>query len=186
MVGELTSWMAWEGGVDLCAATEPGLAQPNLLVHVARLVQTPVGAAPAGMVLYQPDPAKPPELVGFIAHDEEVGRYFGPRIFAGTPFESAPVHKAHIDVYTNLPAAVGAKIEVAGLRLETRLSRLGPLGLVSRAPGGATPFHQQGLESVAAVATLSVGGKAVDLHLPEVGISGGPPAVWAPTGIYAR
>lgn len=30
--------MAWEGGVDLVALTLPGLAIPNVIVHVARQV----------------------------------------------------------------------------------------------------------------------------------------------------
>jgi len=33
---------------------------------------------------------------------------------------------------------------------------------------------------------LEVDGKEVALILPEAGLSGGPPAVWAPAGLYAR
>jgi len=32
-----------------------------------------------------------PILSAFVSEDEEVGHYFGPHIFAGTPFENAPV-----------------------------------------------------------------------------------------------
>jgi hypothetical protein len=61
--------MSWEGGVDLVAATTEGLAMPNVLIHVARMVHTPAGSAPSGMVLYQPDPAAPPAVIGFVSHD---------------------------------------------------------------------------------------------------------------------
>lgn len=46
------NWMAWEGGVDLIAKTSGDLAMPNVIVHVARMVHTPVGSAPAGMLFY--------------------------------------------------------------------------------------------------------------------------------------
>jgi hypothetical protein len=58
----VSSWMSWEGGVDLVAATSPGSPLPNLIVHVARMVHTPVGSAPSGMVLWQPDPKGPPAV----------------------------------------------------------------------------------------------------------------------------
>jgi len=48
--------MSWEGGVDLVGATSPEAQQPNVIVHVARLVHTPAGSAPAGMLLYHPPP----------------------------------------------------------------------------------------------------------------------------------
>jgi hypothetical protein len=35
----LTNWMAWENGVDLVGSTIPGGTAPNLIIHVARLVQ---------------------------------------------------------------------------------------------------------------------------------------------------
>lgn len=68
-----------------------GASEPDLIVHVAEMVHTPVGSAPSGMILIHPDPEAPPELVGFISPVPAVGAYFGPRIFAGTPFEEAPV-----------------------------------------------------------------------------------------------
>ncbi|MCC6786189.1 MAG: hypothetical protein IT457_25315 [Planctomycetes bacterium] len=179
-------WMSWEGGVDLCAATRSDLAMPNVLVHVARVVHTPLGSAPAGMVLYQPDPNGAPLVIGFVCTDPKIGAYFGPRIFAGTPFEGAPVHTAKIAITTDLPGAVGARVEVGGHVFETRLEGLGGLSVIDRAPGGMTPFRQQGLEAVAKRATLKVDGVAVALALPERGISGGAPAVWAPAGVYAR
>jgi len=42
----VTQWMSWEGGVDLIAVTAPDVAMPNVIVHVARMVHTPVGSAP--------------------------------------------------------------------------------------------------------------------------------------------
>jgi hypothetical protein len=177
--------MSWEGGVDLVACTRPGLAMPNVIVHVARLVHTPVGGAAAGMVFYQPDPAGAPLVMGFVAHAAEVGRYFGPGIFAGTPFEQAPALEARIEIEI-AARHVGATVTAGGHVLRTRLENLGPLGLVQRAPGAMTPFHQQGLEAVAGRAQLWVGGSEVPVMVPPVGISGGPAAVFAPAGLYAR
>lgn len=47
-------WMSWDGGVDLVAVTSAGLSMPNVIVHVARMVHTPVGSVsiiipPAGI-----------------------------------------------------------------------------------------------------------------------------------------
>lgn len=48
------------------------------------------------MILYQPDPDAPPEVMGFVCGDPKVGAYFGPKIFAGTPFETLPVLEAEL------------------------------------------------------------------------------------------
>ena len=185
MVTSLDRWMSWEGGVDLVACTRPGLAMPNVIVHVARIVHTPVGSAAAGMVFYQPDPAGAPLVMGFVSPAAEVGRYFGPKIFAGTPFEHAPVLDARIDIEI-AATHVGATVTAGGHVLRTRLEKPGALSLVQRAPGGMTPFHQQGLEAVAAGAKLWVDGQEIPVIVPPVGISGGPAAVFAPAGLYAR
>jgi hypothetical protein len=182
----LSQWMSWEGGVDLAAATAPGLPMPNVIVHVARMVHTPVGSAPSGMILFQPDPKGAPLAMGFISSNTKVGQYFGPHIFKGTPFEQAPVHEAKIEVCTDLPNSVSSKITVGGHVFEVTLSQLKPLELVSRAPAMMTPFTQQGPESSAGKATLKVDGKEVSIILPPVGLSGGAAAVWAPAGIYCR
>ena len=181
----LQNWMSWEGGVDLVACTKPGLAMPNIIVHVARLVHTPVGSAPSGIVFFQPDPAAPPVGVGFVSTDAKVGAYFGPKIFAGTPFESAPVLAAQIEIETGSDF-VGAKVTAGGHVFRTRLSGLGNLELVQRPPATMTPFTQQGLEAVAARAQLWVNDQEIPLIVPPVGISGGPAAVSAPAGLYAR
>ncbi len=177
--------MSWEGGVDLVACTRPGLPMPNVIVHVARLVHTPMGSAAAGMVFYQPDPAGAPLVMGFVSTQADVGRYFGPKIFAGTPFEQAPALDARIEIEITA-THVGATVTAGGHVLRTRLENLSALTLVQRAPGGMTPFHQQGLEAMAGRARLWVDGAEVSIIVPPVGISGGPAAVFAPTGLYAR
>ncbi len=180
------NWMSWEGGVDLVAVTDASLRQPNIIVHVARMVHTPVGSAPSGVVLWQPDASAAPKLIGFVSGDAKVGAYFGPRIFAGTPFEQAPVHDASIVIQTDLPGSVSARVEVGGMVFETVLSGLAPMETINRPPAAMPPFAQMGIEAVAGSASLKVDGKAVDLIVPPVGISGGPAAVWAPAGIYVR
>ncbi len=178
-------WMSWEGGVDLCAATKPGLAMPNILLHVGRMVHTPVGSAPGGMLLWHPDPNAPPALVGFFSTSERVGRWFGPNVFAGTPFEGAPYLKAAIDV-TLEERHVAAKVRIGEHVFSSRLDGLKALEKVDRAPGPMTPFWQQGLEAIATLATFTVDGQQQAIVLPPVGISGGAPAVFAPAGLYSR
>lgn len=177
--------MSWEAGVDLVACTQAGLSMPNVIVHVARMVHTPAGSAPAGMILFQPDPAAAPKVMGFISPDAKVGAYFGPKIFAGTPFEAAPTLTAQIDVETGAGFA-GATVRVNGLTFRTRLSGVGTQGLIHRAPGGMTPFWQQGTEAGAAKAQLWVNEAEAQLILPLQGIAGGPAAVFSACGVYAR
>lgn len=182
----INNWMSWEGGVDLVAVTQPGLTMPNVIVHVARLVHTPVGSAPAGLIFYQPNPAQPPAVMGFISPDPRVGAYFGPKIFAGTPFENAPVLTAQIEVSLHAPAEVSATVTVGGHVFKTRLSGLKAAELINRPPSAMPPFWQQGVEAVASAAELTVDGSPVSIIVPPVGISGGPAAVFAPCGSYAR
>ena len=140
----LKNWRSWEAGVDLVALTQPGLAMPNVIVHVARQVHTPVGSAPSGMIFWQPDPAQPPKVMGFISHDEaKVGPYFGPSIFAGTPFQNAPVLPAQIEVEIGTDF-VAARVAVAGQIFRTRLSGLQPAVLINRAPAEMSPFWRFG------------------------------------------
>lgn len=158
---------------------------PNVIVHVARMVHTPAGSAPGGIVFWQPDPAAPPVVAGFVSTDPKVGAYFGPNIFAGTPFESAPVLIGTIIIETTAESA-RARVEVAGHVFESSLTGLGPLGTIHRDPIPSAPFVQQGLEAVAGTATLSVDGVAIDLIIPPAGITGGPCAVSSPCGVYSR
>ncbi len=178
-------WMSWEGGVDLVAATRAGLPMPNVIVHLARMVHTPVGSAPAGMLLYQPDATQPPLAMGFVSTDLKVAAYFGPNIFAGTPFEKAPALKAHIEISHDLHNC-NAKVKLGDLTLGIALHGLKPAELIHRQPGPVMPFTQQGLEASAMTAMFSVNGKDVPITIPPVGMSGGPAAVWSPTGMYAR
>lgn len=170
--------MSWIDGVDLFAAEGEAMT----IFHVARAVATPRGTAASGMVLI-PRPEGP--LMGFVSEDPEVGAYFGPHVFAGTPFENAPVLAATITVSTE-PDAVEATVVVEGATLRCRLSGLGAAETVRREPGGATPFVQTGLERVAARAEMWLDGEPLPLSVPPVGMTGGPAAVHSPGGAYTR
>jgi hypothetical protein len=183
----INNWMSWTGGVDLVASTIPGSTAPNVIVHVAHMVHTPVGSAPAGMILFQPDPAQAPLLMGFIATDLQVGNYFAPKIFADTPFASAPTLEAKIIIdTTHLPNSVSSHILVAGHEIEAEFSNLGDLVSIDRAIGAPLPFSQQGLEAATTNVSLKIDGQSIDIHLLPMGITGGAAAVWSPAGIYAR
>ena len=178
-------WMSWEGGVDLVAKTDAALEMPNVIVHVARMVHTPVGSSPSGMVLWQPDPAAPPVVCGFVSGDAAVGAYFGKHIFAGTPFEHAPVLIGSIAICLS-PGEAAARVEIPGFVFETVLGSIGGAEMIDRAPAPMSPFRQQGLEAAAGNASLKVNGAPVSLVIPPTGITGGPAAVLAACGIYAR
>lgn len=181
-MSNVSSWMSWEGGVDLVACTAPGLEQPNVIVHVARMVHTPVGSAPSGMVLFAPE-GMPPRVMGFVSASPQVGAYFGPNIFAGTPFEAAPVLQADTNI-TSGDGWCAARVQGEGFLFESRLDGLAALEEIRRETG-ALPFSQNVLEAVAASASLTFNGEEISLILPPVGLSGGAPAVWSPSGIYA-
>jgi hypothetical protein len=180
-------WMSWEGGVDLAGSTITGSTQPNIIVHVARIVHTPVGSAPAGMVMFQPDLAQPPLFMGFISPDLQVGNYFAPQIFADTPFEGAPTLQAKIILdSSHLPTSVSAHILISGYEIEAEFSNLGDLSRIDRAYGAPLPFSQQGLEANAAGVSLKINDRSIETHLLPQGIAGGASATWSPVGIYAR
>lgn len=181
----ITKWMAWEGGVDLVGLTQENATMPNVIVHVARMVHTPVGSAPAGMILWQPDADAAPLVCGFVCPDATVGEYFGANIFAGTPFETAPALEAKINI-TQSGNQATARVEVANQVFELTLTSLGDAELINRSPSAMAPFHQQGLERVAGSVELTVNGVSVPVTVPPVGISGGPAAVMTPCGVYAR
>lgn len=181
----VTKWMSWEGGIDLTAVTSPDLQMPNVIVHLGRMVNTPVGDAPSGMLFWQPDPNAAPLVFGFVGTDEKVGAYFGPNIFAGTPFEAAPVLKATFEIEIN-EAAAKAKCVTGDYIFEVEMSDFSEPYLIDRKPSAMPPFYQQGVEIHAKKATLKVNGETVNIIIPPVGISGGPACVVSPNGVYAR
>ena len=178
-------WMSWEGGIDVGGMTEPGLQMPNVIVHVARVVHTPVGSAPSGMIFYQPDPKGAPEVMGFVSSDPTVAAYFGPNIFAGTPFESAPALTGTIDVGSTADA-YRTHVEVSGHVIDVTMARSGEAAAIDREPAAMTPFRQQGTEAAVGDVSVTVDGKPVALTVLPQGIAGGPGAVWAPCGVYSR
>lgn len=181
----VTKWMSWEGGVDLVAVTAPHLQMPNVIVHLGRMVNTPVGNAPSGMIFWQPDPNAAPLVMGFVSTDETVGAYFGPHIFKDTPFEQAPVLKATIDISFDGTTAI-SKCVVGDYTFEVEMSELSAPYLINREPSAMPPFYQQGVEMQSHMNVLKVNGQVIDIIVPPVGISGGPASVVSPNGVYAR
>lgn len=181
----VSKWMSWEGGIDLVAVTSPELQMPNVIVHLGRMVNTPVGNAPSGMILWAPEPGAMPAVMGFVSTDETVGKYFGPNIFAGTPFEQAPVLQASIEINITADKAT-SKCLVAGYTFEVEMSDFSDPYLISRSPSAMPPFHQQGVEIHAKKVSLKVNGENMNIIIPPVGITGGPASVVAPNGVYAR
>lgn len=178
-------WMAWEGRINLEAQTERILAMPNVIVHVARMVHTPAGSAPGGMLFWQPDAAAPPLIFGSLSSDRRVAAYIGKHIFAGTPFEAAPALEGSTEISIDSGHAT-ARIEIPGFQLTLHLSDFSAASLIHREPLPTAPFHQQGLERAASHACLKVNGNKIDLIIPPAGRTGGPCAVLAPCGIYTR
>ncbi len=181
----VSKWMSWEGGIDLAAVTSPDLQMPNLIVHLGRMVNTPVGSAASGMVLWQPDANANPAVMGFVSTDAEVGKYFGPNIFAGTPFEQAPVLNATIDIEITADKAT-SKCVVGDYTFEVEMSDFTEPYLINREPAAMPPFHQQGVEIHARKVSLKINGEVINIIVPPVGITGGPACVVSPNGVYAR
>ncbi len=186
---DISNWMCWEGGVDLVALSAPNLPMPNVIVHLARMVHTPLDSTPAGIVMLPDwgDASAPPRVLGFVAGDAQIGAYFGPHIFADTPFENAPVLAAQIEMTIGDDAAT-ARVRVGGFDIEVRMSELSAPYKVDRNAGDGNdlPFFQQGVERSAGRVELSVNGQVVPLTIPSVGLTGGPAAVVAPCGLYGR
>lgn len=179
----ISKWMSWEGGVDLVALSNEDMPMPNVIVHVARMVHTPVGSAPAGMILL-PDEKGMPKVMGFVSGDKKVGDYFGANIFQGTPFESAPTIIADIAIETTTNSAT-ATVKIEGYEIVLELSDLGALNRVNRQSPNL-PFHDDSLESAAGKVNLIVNGEELSVIVPPVGMSGGPAAVFSATGVYSR
>lgn len=182
----VTQWMCWEGALHLTATTRPGFDAPNLVLHVARLIITPVGSAPAGLLSWSPEPKRPPALQGFLCMDALVGSYFAPKVFAGTEFEKAPVLPGQISFATKLPHAASARVQVGGHVFEVSLDALAPQQLVNRTARQPMPFAQQGVEAAAGAVALRVNGAETAVTVAKTGFLGGPGASWSATGLYAR
>ncbi len=181
----VSKWMSWEGGVDLVALTSPELQMPNVIVHLGRMVNTPAGSAPSGMIFWQPDPNAAPLVMGFVSTDPGVGAYFGPNIFAGTPFEDAPVLTAEIDIRMDGVSAY-SRCVVAGHTFEVEMTALSPAYLINREPAAMSPFTQQGVEQSCGNTVLKIDGQVINIIIPPAGITGGPASVVSPNGVYAR
>lgn len=99
----VNEWMSWEGGMDVSAITDTSFKMPNVIVHVARMVSTPVGNCSQWHDIISAGYYQSHLLSwDFVSTNKTVGAYFGPKIFAGTPFEKAPVLDATFDIqYTD-------------------------------------------------------------------------------------
>ncbi|TCC91627.1 hypothetical protein EZ428_07640 [Pedobacter frigiditerrae] len=184
-MNNVTKWMSWEGGIDLVALTAPDLQMPNLIIHLGRMVNTPVGNAASGMILWQPDLTAPPAVMGFVSNNETVGKYFGPNIFADTPFEMASVLTAFIKVEIT-PTCAYSTCVVNGYTFEVEMSDFSEPYLINRQPSAMPPFYQQGVEIHAKKVLVKIDGKIIDVIIPPVGITGGLASVVSPNGVYAR
>jgi hypothetical protein len=179
------NWMTWHDGINLTAITAPQLKSPNIIIHIGRQVNTPAGNAPSGLILFQPEPERMPAVAGFISTDKDVGKYFGPKIFAETVFEQIPVFKALITIQV-LGAKAFSRCEVNGYVFELEMSGFSDPYLVHRSPTTLTPFWQQGIELSCTKSVLKVNGEVIDMIVPPIGITGGPASVMSPQGMYAR
>ncbi len=177
-----TDFLSWFDGIDAMLKPTPDAPLPNVLVHVARITKTPAGMTPGGMLLINPDNKEMPDVFGFICEDEELGKYYGPKIFKGTPFENAPVLKAVISVEVDFPNKVSTKIEVAGHVIELELSEFDEAQYYNRV--GGMPFTQNVVEALAHKAVFKFDGRILEGELPPGGIGGGLPAVYSPSGLY--
>jgi len=178
-------WMTWEDGVDVGGMTQEGLPMPNVIVHVASMVHTPEGSAPSGLIFYQPDPNAAPEVMGYVSTDANLSAWYGPNIFAGTPFEQAPALTGTISV-THSGDTVTSRTEVGGHVFEVEMTGVGDAAPIERAAGSPMPFTQGGTEAEPASVVVKVDGEPVEMTVLPVGVGGGPGAVYSPCGVYAR
>lgn len=121
---------------------------PNIIVHFARMVHTPVGSAPSGMILL-PDETGAPKVIGFVSTDKAIGDYFAANVFAGTPFEAAPSFVGKfLEVETEFPGSAKVEVRIDGYNVVLELLDLGELQRVNRQSPNL-PFHEDALESAA-------------------------------------
>lgn len=181
---EIESWLSWEYGIDITASTVDHAALPNLVIHAARRVFTPVGNSVAGLVLFTPPRASEPTLRYVVAENYEVGRYCATRVFAGTPFENAEVCGGEVTV-EECGAAIEMRVKIASVEIEARLENLGVLEEVMRPPG-VLPYSQNQLEAGAQSVALRIDGIEQPLYLPPGVAEIAPLALWKPCGHYSR
>lgn len=180
----VTKWMSWEGGVDLVALSSEGLEMPNVIVHFARMVHTPVGSASSGMLLL-PNEDGTPKIMAFVSTDEAIGNYFASNIFAGTPFEQAPTLVGNINAQIGFPHMASVNVKIEGFDVHLELSDFGNLTRVNRKSPNL-PFNDDSLEAQANSVKLTVNGEELSVIVPPMGMSGGPAAVYSATGVYSR
>ncbi len=178
-----TDYLSWTDGVDALLKPSADAPLPHVLIHVAAITSTPWGMAPGGMLLINPELKEMPDFFGFICADEELGKYYGPKIFKGTPFENAPVYKADIKVEVKFPGNVYARIEVDGHLCELEMNSFDEAKYYNRDPF-PMPFRQNVVEARAASATFKWDGRIIGGELPETGIGSGLPACYSPNGMY--
>ena len=109
----------------------------------------------------------------------------GKIIFAGTPFEQAPVLNATISIDITADKAI-SKCIVGDYTFEVEMSDFTGPYLINREPAAMPPFHQQGVEIHARKVSLKINGETINIIVPPVGITGGPACVVSPNGVYAR
>lgn len=177
--------MSWQDCLGLTAITSTDYSNPNFVIKLGRMVNTQIGNAPSGLIFWQPNPPIMPAVMGFICNDKDVGRYFGPQIFAGTPFEHAPILQGSIQVLLDSKSAT-ATCNVGGFRFELEMTDFSTPCLFNRQPEPMTPFHQMGIELSCAKTVLRINDEAVDIIVPPVGMTGGPGSFISPIGMYGR
>ena len=178
--------MSWSNGVDGALFTQNGLPMPNILIHTAQAVHTPLGTKAAGMIIFNPDLAAQPKYFGFICEDEQIGSYFGPHIFVGTPFEKAPAIRAKIEVSIDFPKSARTIVTIGSDVIELTLSDFDDAQYYNRPTTAMTPFIQNVIEANAKKVAVQYNHKTITVILPPQGIGGGLPACYSATGLYVR
>ena len=123
--------------------------------------------------------------MGFVSTNPSVAAYFGPNIFAGTPFENAPVLDATIAV-TQSTNSCSADITIGDTRIQVTMDQLGNIIRANRDIGEQSPFAQQTLERAAGTSTLTINGQPAAIVIPDAPDGAAPSAAFTPSGIYSR
>jgi len=171
----LNHWMSWESGMEVTAATAH--EAPSLVLHLARMLHTPVGSARGGMLLWQPDPRGAPLALCSVTTDSRVGDYCRSHIFAGTLFGNAPPVLGDISIEVH-PDDVFARIDIPGFIFELRLSGIATPALSDSLPTPSSPCHQKAIRSEIHRTTLKLNGRTVDLASAE--------SIFSPCGFKVR